>query len=106
MSFDTAAFNTGIFRGAATRKEAFLKRRVFWLAYRHHVHELVQRALQDLLFEKDKGPENEAYLAVKNMWSSLCTGPETSFKRLVFRSPVPLNMRDEAVKYLKEVLYV
>ncbi|KAF0313315.1 hypothetical protein FJT64_016135 [Amphibalanus amphitrite] len=70
----------------------------------HHVHELVQRALQDLLFEKDKGPENEAYLAVKNKWSSLDTGPAASFKKLVFRSPVLLKMRDEAAKYLKEVL--
>ena len=41
---------------------------------------------------------------MKNMWSSLYTGPETSLKRLVFRSPVLLNMRDEAVKYLEEVL--
>ena len=39
VSFDTAAFNTGIFRGAATRKEAFLNRRVFCLACRHHVHD-------------------------------------------------------------------
>ncbi|KAF0292832.1 hypothetical protein FJT64_009259 [Amphibalanus amphitrite] len=104
VSFDTTASNTGIFRGVATRMEAFLNRRVLWLACRHHVHELVQRALQDLLFEKDKGPENEAYLAVKNMWSSLDTGPAASFKKLVFRSPVLLKMRDEAVKYLKEVL--
>ena len=39
VSFDTAAFNTGIFRGAAIRKEAFLNRQVFRLACRHHVHE-------------------------------------------------------------------
>ncbi|KAF0311132.1 hypothetical protein FJT64_018018 [Amphibalanus amphitrite] len=104
VSFDTTASNTGIFCGAATRMEAFLNRRVLWLACRHHVHELVLRALQDLLFEKDKGPENEAYLAVKNMWSSLDTGPAASFKKLVFRSPVLLKMRDEAAKYLKEVL--
>ena len=38
------------------------------------------------------------------MWSSLDTGPETSFKKLVFRSPVLLKMRDETGKYLKEVL--
>ena len=63
------------------------------------MHELVQRALQALLFEKDKGPESEKYMAVKSMWSSLDTGPET-FKKLVFRSPVLLKMRDEAVKYL------
>ena len=61
------------------------------------MHEFVQRVLQGLLFEKDKGPEDEAYLAMKNMWSSLDTGPETSFKKLVFRSPVLLKMRDEAV---------
>ena len=40
-------------------------------------------------------------MAVKNMWSSLYTGSETSFKKLVFRSPVLLKMREEALKYLK-----
>ena len=40
---------------------------------------------------------------MKSMWSSLDT-LKTSFKKLVFRSPALLKMRDEAVKYSQEVL--
>ena len=65
ITFDTTASNTGIIRGAATRMEAYLNRRVLWLACRHHTCELVQGALWSLLFEADQGPENTVYQAVK-----------------------------------------
>jgi len=104
VCFDTTASNTGCIRGAATRMEVFLDRRVLWLACRHHVCELVQSAMWSLLFTDDQGPDNAAYQAVKDVWQDLDTSPAAPFKKLVFRSPVLLELKNEAVEYLTQVL--
>jgi len=84
--------------------EVFLDRRVLWLACRHHVCELVQSALWIFLFTDDQAPDNAAYQAIKDVWQDLDTSPAAPFKKLVFRLPVLLELKNEAVEYLTQVL--
>ncbi|KAG0715601.1 hypothetical protein GWK47_011564 [Chionoecetes opilio] len=56
--FDTTASNSGVHRGAAKLLEQQLDRKVFYLACRPHILEVLVGAVWEHLFGKVKSPEN------------------------------------------------
>lgn len=65
LCFDTTASNTGRGRGAMVRLELALGRRLFRLACRHHVLELVVGAVVTCLFGRSTGPTNTLFEELK-----------------------------------------
>lgn len=61
LCFDTTASNTGRLQGAMVRLESALGRRLFRLACRHHVLELVVKAVATSLFGGSTGPSNPLF---------------------------------------------
>lgn len=67
MVFDTTATNTGIHNGACTiLEEEFFKRKLLWLACRHHVPELVIKAVWQRLFGKSSSPSNQTFVQFRD----------------------------------------
>ena len=98
--FDTTASNTGRVRGATIRLQKMLNRPVFFLGCRHHISELIVKAVWYSIFEEDLSPENKFFSDVRKDWSSLDTSPEAEFVTLDKNT----IGRDEALKCLKEML--
>ena len=71
LVFDTTASNSGIRKGAATLLEHRIGRKLFYLACRHHILEIVVGAVWKLLFGKVLGPENELFARFKSAWDSV-----------------------------------
>ena len=70
LVLDTTASNSGIRKGAATLLEHRIGRKLFYLACRHHILEIVVGAVWKLLFGKVLGPENELFARFKSAWDS------------------------------------
>ena len=63
--FDTTASNTGRKKGATVRLQQILGRPVFFLGCRHHISELVVKAVWYSVFEEDLSPENKFFSEIK-----------------------------------------
>lgn len=60
LVFDTEAVNTGRFNGAVRLIEKHFKAEFFNLPCRHHIYEIVQRAIWENIFGKTTGPKTTA----------------------------------------------
>ena len=68
LVFDTTSSNSGWKNGAAKLLEEQLGRKVFYHACRHHIYELVIRAVWKSIFGKETtGPENPIFNEFKKM---------------------------------------
>ena len=67
LCFDTTSSNTGIHTGAITVVQQSLKRRLLFLACRHHMLEICAAAVFDAFFTS-KGPEIELFGRLKSQW--------------------------------------
>ncbi|KAG0723910.1 hypothetical protein GWK47_041758 [Chionoecetes opilio] len=77
LVFDTTASNSGVHRGAAKLLEQQLDRKVFYLACRHHILEVLVGAVWENLFGKVKSPENPWFKHFKDVWTDLTTDNPT-----------------------------
>lgn len=70
LVFDTTASNSGVHKGAANLMEESLGRKLFYLACRHHILELVG-AVWKLTFSEILGPDNKLFADFKVAWSEI-----------------------------------
>ena len=98
--FDTTASNTGRWRGATVRLQKILGRHIFFLGCRHHISELIVKAVWYCIFEEDLCPDNKFFSDVRAEWSSLDTSPEAEFLTLDENT----SGREEALLFYKEML--
>ena len=73
LTFDTTSSNTGVHTGACKRVEEWLGHPVLWFGCRHHVPELMAKAVYYTLFDEDMGPTNKFFDFVKNSWDDIDT---------------------------------
>lgn len=71
ISFDTTASNTGINKGAAYLLEKKLKRDLLFLPCRHHISELLIRAVFELNFGKTAAPEVLIFNRFSKFWPNI-----------------------------------
>ncbi|KAG0728198.1 hypothetical protein GWK47_003788 [Chionoecetes opilio] len=71
------ASNSGVHGGAAKLLEQQLDRKVFYLACRHHILEVLVGAVWENLFGKVKSPENPWFKHFKDVWTDL---PQTTLQ--------------------------
>ena len=71
MSFDTTASNTGAEKGAAVRLEKKMGKKLLYAPCRHHIQELVAKAVWLRLFGKDSTPETTLFKVFKAVWPKL-----------------------------------
>ena len=91
LVFDTTAGNSGIGKGAAKLLQAKLQRKVFYLACRHHIMEIIVGAVWEELFGKVKAPENLWFKKLKDAWPNICT-----------ENPSKLNVSPTWLQTMKE----
>ena len=66
LCYDTTASNTGRAKGAVIRLEDMLDRKLLHLECRHHVMELVVKAVTTTLFGKTTGPTDSKFEELKH----------------------------------------
>ena len=71
MCFDTTSSNTGWIKGACALIEKSLNRPMLWLACRHHILELILRAVWEVLFGKDMAPHYKDFENFAALWAKL-----------------------------------
>ncbi|KAG0706298.1 hypothetical protein GWK47_024335 [Chionoecetes opilio] len=101
LVFDTTASNSGIHRGAAKLLEQQLDRKVFYLACRHHILEVLVGAVWENLFGKVKSPENPWFKHFKDVWTDLITDNPTT---LSIRQKWLNKKKKECKEILQEIL--
>ena len=100
ITFDTTSSNTGRIRGACTRLEGdYFEKKVFWFGCRHHVPELIAKAVWYFIFDADQGPDSKAYQQVKDVWSDLDYSPTALTKKLAVRSPFLQKLKSAAIDF-------
>ena len=101
LVFDTTASNTGRIRGAAARLEQDLNRRVFWLACRHHVAEIVIGDVWRSIFGRTTGPATTDNQKFRDFWPKL--DRSQSFRKLPIERETK-ELRDRAVSEISHLL--
>ena len=106
LVFDTTGSNTGCHRGAATRLRQWLGNPLLMLGCRHHIGELIAKAVWHALFEEDLSPENRLFHEFKQRWAELDTSAEVPVKRLdqTIRSRTLAELKDSAIDALNASL--
>jgi hypothetical protein len=79
MCFDTAGSNTGRRSGACLQLHHQLGRNLLYLAFRHHVHELIIGGVYSALFGPSKSPNIPLFERFQHYWSNI---NQQSFKPL------------------------
>ncbi|KAG0728975.1 hypothetical protein GWK47_003593 [Chionoecetes opilio] len=77
LVFDTTASSSGVHRGAAKLLEQQLYRKVFYLACRHHILEVLVGAVWEICLAKGKSPENPWFKHFKDFGQILTDNPTT-----------------------------
>lgn len=71
MCFDTTASNTGRIKGACALLEKALDKDLLYLACRHHMLEVVLRAVFDVKMGSTTGPQPEIFKRFQTFWSKI-----------------------------------
>lgn len=71
MCFDTTASNTGPYKGACVLLEDKIGNDLYYLACRHHIHELMPTAIYEKMFCPTNGPDPQLFKRFQTMWSSI-----------------------------------
>ena len=98
--FDTTASNTGRVRGATVRLQKELGRHIFFLGCRHHISELIVKAVWYCMFEQDLSPDNKFFSNIREVWDDLDTSPEAKF----FVLDKNTFGREEALQFFQQIL--
>ena len=97
--------NTGRLNGACIRVERdYLAHKVFWLACRHHVSELLIGAAWYALFTEDPGPDNKDFKHVKDSWPDMEISSDSTYKKLTLRSPFLRELKSSAIEFYTQIL--
>lgn len=104
MVFDTTATNTGNQNGGCTIYEAeLMKRKLLWLACRHHVDEVVLSDVWKELFGSSTSPDNELFKQFRdNVWYHIDTTLEA--KQLDCKRGLLRSRRDMVIPFYTELL--
>lgn len=70
VCFDTTASNTGQHNGAGMLLERKLERSLLWLPCRHHIAEILLRAVFEIYFGKSSGPEVVIFERFSREWNT------------------------------------
>ena len=71
-----------------------------WYGCRHHISELIIKAVWGALFVEDLQPDNKFFTSIKNSWHNLDTRPDTKIVYLDGH----LYKKEEALSFYREVL--
>lgn len=107
MCFDTTSSNTGPQNGVCVRIESILRRKLYWLACRHHVRELMITAPYNKLFNVSTGPDIELFKKFQNSWNKDDTFNKNQWESGLTdptMAPFLLDIKDETIKFIKEQL--
>ena len=77
-----------------------MNRPIFFLGCRHHVSELIVKALWYAIFEADLSPDCKFFATIKEEWASLDTSSEVAITTL----PVDTPGRIESLEFYRKVL--
>ena len=69
--FETTASNTGHENGAAVIVERFMKKKLLWLACRHHVYEMILKQVISEIFGCTSAPVNTKFVAFQREWNTI-----------------------------------
>ena len=100
MCFDTTSTNTGWIKGACVLIEKGLDRPLLWLACRHHIPELLLKAVWVCLFGEDMAPTIKEFEKFKANWDSL---DKSNFKGLDLK-PWMKEQLDIIIPFIKSLL--
>lgn len=101
LVFDTTASNSGIRSGSAKLLEDRLDKKMFYLACRHHVLELIVGAAWEVLFGKIKSPDNPWFKELKDTWAELTKEEHNALNPTNFWLR---NKKKKALSALNEIL--
>lgn len=102
LIFDTTSSNTGILQGAATRLEVMINRKLFWLACRHHILELVVAAAWKSMFGDDQSSDHLRFKELQEKWNSL--DREVPIRIDLRLGPEMTRRKDRIIKVMKDFL--
>ncbi|KAG8193947.1 hypothetical protein JTE90_011497 [Oedothorax gibbosus] len=68
MCFDTTAANTGCWKGTCTLLEQYFEKHLLYLACRHHILELLLKAVFESKFGATTGPQPEMFKKFQMKW--------------------------------------
>lgn len=103
LCFDTTASNTGWKDGVYVHLENHLKRKLLFLACRHHVFELLEGAAWKSVFGSSMSPDYAEFKQFQEKWPTLKNCKE-QFKKLQIKDRKLISLKEETVSFLKMVL--
>ena len=71
MCFDTTAVNTGRFKGTCVLLEQLFEKDLLYLACRHHILELILKAVFDCKMGSTTAPQPDIFKRFQTMWSKI-----------------------------------
>lgn len=98
ISFDTTSSNTGILNGACTLLQKNLGQKLLYLACRHHVYEIILRAVFELKFGKSAAPEVQIFERFAKAWKNT---DQTSFESGLVDGAVRSMISDNECERIK-----
>lgn len=105
ICFDTTAANTGRHSGAGTLLERKLGRSLLWLPCRHHIAEILLRAVFEINFGKSSGPEVAIFERFAREWSTLNSkGYSTCMQDERVLSVISVEERETSKQFCLEYL--
>jgi hypothetical protein len=84
--------------------EKHLGRKLFYLACRHHVHELVLREVWEMPFGKDQGPTYTPFQKLQSTWDKLDMTSKTSFSILPVNGATMQDQRKKMCRLLMDIV--
>lgn len=104
MCFDTTASNTGLDRGACSKLEEKLGRKLYPFACRHHILELLPAAVFNLLFGASSGPNIKLFQKFSSVWDTLDHDNHQSAMRDSKIANFLTPLRDNIIEFIKHQL--
>lgn len=102
ICFDTTATNTGIVQGAAAILENMLKRILLWLPCRHHIYEIILKAVFTLKVNPSSGPSVTIFDRFKDEWPNI---DKKKYKSGMADSDVKHHINDAMAKEIMEFCF-
>ncbi|XP_044592956.1 uncharacterized protein LOC123270876 [Cotesia glomerata] len=97
MCFDTAAVNTGVYKGTCVQIEKALGRKLVWLPCRHHVLEIVLRGVFEVFWTTTSGPNVPIFLRFKKGWDDI---DQTKYKSGIEDETVASALNEDKMKII------
>lgn len=101
LCFDTTSSNSGKYTGACVVLERLLKKKVMYLACRHHVMELILKEAVVCIFGKTTAPTNPEFGKFQEKWESVNV---ESFQTLQAQTPWMEHRKTKVIEILNGML--